>query len=265
MFQRACRLAAAVCLVMPLTLRAQGFEYAASTGQYRVSQKTSGSQDAMGQTQEFQTTNNELLTVTVARASRDTLALTIFVDSVTAVGPMGMPVPGLDKLAGRTVTAKLSPAGIAYSVVGPTDDSLPNGTQITSELSRLLPRVKAKLAAGASWQDTVTGTVRQNGMSVDRRVVATYTVAGDTTVQGQKAWKLTRETSTTMSGGGAPQGQMMSMEGTATGKGVLVVSQSGVYLGGQSEDHASIKVTLTAQAMDVAITTTTNTSIEKVK
>src|SRR5437868_9824844 len=76
MFPRACRLVAAACLVAPLALGAQSFEYAASTGQYRVSQKTSGTQDAAGQTQEFQTTNNELLTVTVARPTHDTLALT---------------------------------------------------------------------------------------------------------------------------------------------------------------------------------------------
>ena len=58
--------------------------------------------------------------------------------------------------------------------------------------------------------------------------------------------------------GGAPQGQMMSMEGTANGKGTVVLSQSGVYLGATSEDHANIKITITAQAMDVTVTTTSN-------
>jgi len=265
MFVRLPRLVATLAFVVPVALPAQGFEYAASSGQYRVSQKATGTQEAQGQTQEFQTSNSELLTITVARASRDTLNLSVFVDSVTAVGPMGMPVPGLDRLAGRTVTAKLSPAGVVYAAVGPTDDSIPNGAQITTDLSRILPRVKARLAPGASWADTTSGTVRQNGLSVDRRVISTYTVAGDTTWQGQQAWKLNRESNTTMTGGGAPNGQMMSLEGTATGKGVVVVSKSGVVLGGTGEDHADIKLTLTAQAMEVAITTTTNTAVEKVK
>jgi hypothetical protein len=262
---RAFRLAAALGLMLPFALRAQAFEYAATSGQYRVTSKTTGTQDAMGQTQQFQTSNNQLLSVSLARATRDTMALTIVVDSVNAVGPMGMPMPGLDKLVGQKISAKLSPVGVVYSAQGPADDSVPNGSQITTELSRLLPRIKAKLAPGAAWTDTVTGTVKQNGMSIDRQVIATYAVAGDTTVQGQKAWKLTRETNTSMTGGGAPQGQMMSMEGTATGKGIVVMGQNGVYLGGTSEDHANIKITLTAQAMDVTVTTTSNTAVEKVK
>lgn len=265
MFAGIFRLTSVVSLAALSAVQAQAFAYTPGSAQYRVTQKTTGTQEAMGQTQDFTTSNDELLTVTLARAAADTISLTVMVDSLNAVGPLGMPVPGVDKLVGRKVVALLSPVGSVYSATGPSDDSVPNGSQITNELSRLLPRMQGRLAAGASWTDTVTGTVRQSGMSVDRRVISTFTVAGDTTVAGEKAWKVTRSTNATLSGGGTTQGQMVSLEGTAAGQGVVLVGRAGTYLGAQSEDHSDIKLTLTAQATDVSIKTTSTTTVARVK
>ncbi|MEX2179932.1 MAG: hypothetical protein WD801_14555 [Gemmatimonadaceae bacterium] len=109
MFPRSLPLAFALGLALPATVIAQGFEYAAGTGQYRVSSTTAGTQEAMGQTQEFDTSSDQLLTLTVARAHRDTLLVTTVIDSMAAVGPMGMTPPGLDKLIGLRVLARTSP------------------------------------------------------------------------------------------------------------------------------------------------------------
>src|SRR6185436_559847 len=111
MFVRPSRLVLALSLALPAAAAAQSFEYAPSSGQYRISSKTKGAQEAMGQKQEFESTNNQLLTVTVARATKDTLAVTVRIDSVAAVGPMGMTPPGLDKLVGVKVAVKLAPYG----------------------------------------------------------------------------------------------------------------------------------------------------------
>src|SRR5262245_8398982 len=179
--------ASALALLVPCMATAQDrFEYAATTGQYRLTSATKGTQEAMGQKQEFESSNNELLTVTVVRASKDTTILTIVIDSVAVVGPMGIVPPGIEKLKSSKITAKIAPFGMPYSVVGPTDDSIPNASQITDELSRFLPRIKAKLAAGVAWTDTITGKTKQGGLELDRRVVAKYTVTGDTTVKGEK-------------------------------------------------------------------------------
>ena len=265
MFGRASRLVLVLSLTLPATAVAQGFEYAPSSGQYRISSKTKGAQEAMGQKQEFESTNNQLLTVTVARATKDTLAVTLVIDSVNAVGPMGMTPPGLDKLVGVRIAAKLAPYGAVYSAVGPTDDSIPQGAQITDEMSRFLPRIRAKLASGASWTDTTSGKVKQAGIDVDRRTVAKFLVVGDTTVKGEKAWKIARETATSLSGSGTSQGQPMTMEGTSNGKAMIVVSQKGVFVGSQNEDQANIKIVLAANGMEIGVTTTANTMVEKVK
>lgn len=266
MFVRSSRLVLALSLALPAAGIAQAFEYAPSSGQYRISSRTKGAQEAMGQKQEFESTNNQLLSVTVARPTKDTLAVTVVIDSVAAVGPMGMTPPGLDKLVGIKVAAKLAPYGAVYSAVGPTDDSIPQGTQITDEMSRFLPRIRAaKLGTGTSWTDTTSGKVKQAGIDVDRRTVAKFTIVGDTTIKGEKAWKIARETTTSLTGSGTSQGQPMTMEGTSNGKATILVSQKGVFVGSQNDDQANIKIVLAANGMEIGVTTTANTTVEKVK
>lgn len=265
MFVRSGRVALALCLAVPAALGAQGFQYAPSTGQYRVTSKTKGAQEAMGQKQEFEQSANELLTVTVARQAKDTLAMTIVIDSINLVGPMGMTPPGLDKVPGTKIAAKLAPHGGVYSATGPKDDSIPMGGQMTDEASRFLPRIRVPLVAGASWTDTTTGKVNQRGVDLDRRSIATYKVVGDTTISGEKAWKIARTSVTNLTGSGTAQGQPITMEGTSNGTATVFVSQKGVYVGSENEEQANVKIVFAANGMEVAVATTANTSVQKVK
>jgi hypothetical protein len=57
----------------------------------------------------------------------------------------------------------------------------------------------------------------------------------------------------------------MTMEGTANGKGTLFVSQKGVFVGSEQEDQANIKIVLAANGMEIGVTTTANTKVEKLK
>jgi len=262
MFAPPGRPALVLSLALPAAATAQGFEYAAGTAQYRIRSQQKAGQEMMGQKQEFESSNNQLVTVNVARASKDTMSMSIVLDSISAVGPMGA---GMDKLRGSKVVAKLSPFGAVYSAVGPTDDSIPNGAQLTEEMSRFLPKIRARLATGSTWSDTTTGKVKQGTMDVERKVVANYKVVGDTTVGGEKSWKIARDAVTSLSGSGMNQGQQMSMEGTSNANGTLLVSQKGTFLGGESEDHATVKIVLAANGMEVGVTTVANTKIEKVK
>lgn len=265
MFARSSRVALALSLALPAAAVAQGFEYAPGTARYRLTSTTKGAQEAMGQKQEFESSNSQLLSITVARPAKDTLAMTAVIDSIAAVGPMGMVPPGLDKLLGIKVVAKLSPFGAVYSSEGPKDTTIANVGQITEEMGRFLPRIRGRLTAGSSWTDTTAGKVKQNGIDIDRQVIAKYTVLGDTTIGGEKAWKIARETTTSLSGSGAPQGQPMTMEGVSNGKGTLFMSTKGVFVGSTSEDQANIKITLAANGMEIGVTTTANTKVEKVK
>lgn len=257
---------ALACAIAPsLPAAAQSFEYAPQQARYRLTSVTKGAQDYMGQHQEFEQSNNQLLSVTVARQAKDTIALTVVIDSISLVGPMGMVPPDLNRLLGLTVSSKLSPFGAVYSTEGPKDTTIANIAQITEEMGRFLPRIRGQLRAGSSWTDTTTGKVKQNGLDIDRQVIATFTVVGDTTVSGEKGWKIARETNATLTGSGAPQGQPMTMDGTATGKGTLVMSQKGAFVGSRQEDQANIRITLAANGTEVGVTTTQNTTVERVK
>jgi hypothetical protein len=243
----------------------KAFAYAPSTSQYRFTSSAKGSQSMMGQSQDFETSAMRLVSITVARATGDTMSLGIVLDSVSVVGPMGMAQPGIDKLAGAKFSAKVSPSGKVYSASGPSEAELPMAAALTDEMGRTLPRIKVNLAQGASWTDTVSDKPKQNGMSLDRQIISRFTVVGDSTVGSEAAWKITRESTTSATGTGTPQGQSVVIESTGTGKGVILISKRGVLLGGESEEQSVAKVTMTANSMEIGVKTTTTTKVLKVK
>jgi hypothetical protein len=241
------------------------FEYAASTGQYRLTASSKISQSMMGQSQDMETSSMRLVSITVARTAADTLSLSMVLDSVSVVGPMGMSPPGMDKLAGAKFAAKVSPSGAVYSASGPSEAESPQAATMTDEMGRMLPRIKSTLAQGATWTDTVADKPKQNGISQDRQIISHFTVVGDSTVGGETAWKITRESTTSATGTGAPQGQNVVFESTGTGKGVILISKRGVLLGGESEEISNVKVTVTGDSTEIGIKSTTTTKVLKVK
>ena len=248
---------------LPAHAGAQGFEYAPGTGQYRITTTTKSAQEAMGQKQEFESSTNQLVTITLARQNKDTLAMTAVVDSVSQTGPMG-PTPGLEKLIGLKADARLSPAGAMYSV-STKDSSVAGATAIADGLGRFLPKIRSRLAKGSTWTDTITGKIKQNGIDVDRQTISKYAVVGDTTVAGEKSWKLARDDSTSMSGSGMMQGQALTMEGTSIGKSALFLSQKGTFIRAEGGEQSTVKLVLSANGLEIGVVSNASTKIEKVK
>ena len=263
MFVRVTRVALALSVALPTIAAAQGFEYAPGTAQYRVTQKVHAVQEAMGQKQEIDNTVGLIVSTKLDRPSKDTLLLTSILDSVSVSSPMGV-MPGMERLMGLKVVSKLSPAGVKYSSVGATDDSIPGASQFVEGLSTFLPKIRS-LTKGATWTDTTTGKLKQGGLDLDRREIATYTFAGDTTLGSEKAYKINRDGSQAVSGSGAAQGQAMTMEGTGTTKGVFVVSTKGVLLSGEGTEDSTAKILLAANGVEVGITRASTLKIEKLK
>lgn len=264
MFARTGRLALLLLAGAPAVAMAQ-FSYAPGTSQYRITSSMKGAQEAMGQRQEIESSSNQLITVAVARAGKDTLQVTTTMDSITIVGPMGMTPPGVDKMRGTKVVAHVSPTGQVYAVTMPVPDSITDAANLTYEMSNVLPKMRGGLKAGFTWTDTTARKVNQGGIDLDRSTVATYTVAGDTTISGQKAMKVARKSKTTMSGSGAQGGQPMTVEGTSEGNGTMFITSSGSFLGYTNSESVNIKVLLAANGMEVGITQDATTKIEKVK
>lgn len=262
MFARTSLVAVAI-VVLSAAAGAQGFEYAPGSSQYRITQVTKIVQEAMGQKQEFESSSNQLVSITLARPSKDTIVLSGVLDSLTQTSPMG-PTPGLEKLIGVKADAKLSPTGSLYSVFT-KDSAIAGATEIAAGLGRFLPKIRGKLVKGATWTDTTTGKIKQGGLDVDRQTISKYAVAGDTTVAGEKSWKLLRDDSTSMSGSGMAQGQAMTMEGTAVGKGALFVSQKGTFVHAEGGEQSNVKLVLSANGLEINVVSNAKTKVEKVK
>ena len=241
------------------------FEYAASTGQYRFTANSKVVRSMMGNSQDMTSSSSRLMTISLARSGPDTITMSLTVDSISATGPMGMVAPGTDKVPGAKFLAKIAPNGSFYSVTGPRETENPVAAGMTDELGRALPRIKAILAVGATWTDTLKDEVKQGALAVSREIITKYTVAGDSLVGGETSWKLTREMTVKGSGKGNAQGQDIAIESAGTGKGTLVISKKGVLMGGVGEETSAGTVTLAASGMQINLNSNTTTTFTKVK
>ena len=259
-------LTAVLCtaLAAAAPLEAQRFEYAPGTAQYRLTAVNKLTQEAQGQKVDQEVTSEQKLTITLGRQSRDTLSFAMTLDSARIQSSAG-PVPDLSPILGLRITGAISPIGVVYATRAPEGSPRDVSASIADEMSRFLPRLRPSLAVGTTWTDTTAGKVNQMGISLDRTVVTTSTVVGDTTYAGERAWRINRTTQATFAGSGTSGGQPLTMEGTSRGTDNLFVARNGTYLGGLLNNAATIKVTLVANGMEVGLTQNQNTTITKVK
>lgn len=263
MFARMSRIALVLAGFAPAAAVGQGFEYAPASAQYRITQTAKASQEAMGQKQDFETSNYQLISVTVTRPHKDTVALVAIMDSVAVTGPMG-PTPGLDKLRGSRSDTRISPAGVLYTS-WVKDSTIAGATGMADGMGRFFPIIRGRLAPGSTWTDSTSGKMNQGGLDIDRKTVSKFVVTGDTTVAGEKSWKVQRTDNTTMSGSGMSQGQALTMEGTSESKGDLYLGQRGTFLGGQGTETSNVKLVLSANGLEIKSVSTAFAKIEKVK
>jgi len=265
MFAGSRRFVAALAFAVPAVAGAQGFEYAPGASQYRVVQSTKAAQEVMGQKQEIESQSTQVVSVTLTRAAKDTVAMDITLDTIFSTNSMNVPTQVMDKFIGMKVAARISPTGVFYSAKGPDEQTMPNASTLTEQMGNFFPRMRATLQKGATWTDTTTGKVTQGGLEIERKTVSHYTVEGDTTVANMKSWKVVRRDSTTMSGSGNSPNGPMTMEGTTKGMGSIFVSPTGQFLGIEGTEDATLKIVLSANGMEIGVTQSATTKVEKIK
>ena len=265
MAARLTRLSLALVLASPLagTLAAQTAGYSTGTTKYRVVTNAKGSQISPAGSQTFDVALREQLTVDLRKHATDTLMATITLDSITLSTSAG-PSPDVSSVKGAKFVTMMSPTGKVYSTQPPTglDATM---AQITDGIGRFLPSYRANLAKGTTWSDTTKGKITQQGMDLDRTIVSTYTVAGDTTYAGQNALRITRETNTIASGSGNAQGTPITMETTSKGNSTYFVSPKGAFLGARSDDDVTSKITVVAQNVEIGVKQSVQTTVEAIK
>jgi hypothetical protein len=198
-------------------------------------------QEMMGVATESSMRLLQMLTVSITPRHRDTLGVTIVIDSIHF--DVGQPIPDslIPNLRGMTVRGTMSPLGKLYAL-GATVDSLAG---LADDFRTFFTPLPAELAVGKSWADTMSVDVNPAGLSVGQMTMAvTSRVSADTTYEGAPAWKIER--TSTGSGGGtnSDSGTQMVFDMKATGAGSSFFGKNGVYLGGTGTSESTATVSI---------------------
>ena len=255
-------LAAAMSVALAVPAQAQDMTYVPGTFQYQLSTELHQKQEMMGQTQEAHRTAAQFITLKLDRQAGDALGFSITVDSANTEAP-GAPTPPPDsKIVGKTVTGTVSPQGRVLTFLAPVDSATTEAE--FRSLRSFFVRLPAKPTRGSFVVDTLADTIQTQGLEIKQFVVMTSTVAGDTTIDGQRAIILERSGTLTMSGEGQQGGNELILDGTGTVGGKIYVSAAGGLLGGQIKNDAQMNVAVPAANMSIPITQTSTSTITRV-
>jgi hypothetical protein len=248
---------------LPLVARAQDVKlsYAPQTATFVINSTTKVAQEMMGQKQEGESQAMQRMSLTTTAKGGGQLDYVVSLDTMSATSSMG-PAPDLSKVIGIKFTGVMGTNGKTIS----GDVQVPLGGDAKSPqanaLRTFLPLLGSNLKVGAEWTDSVTVSVAQaNGAEVTQTTLFKYRLAGDTAVEGTKAWKIAADSKTTVKGQGNMQGQNFSIEGSGTGSGVHVISADGKYLGRSGKDETNLTVTVDAMGMVIPITQSSVVSV----
>lgn len=190
---------------------------------------------------EYDVTTHEWVAVDLERKSRDTLSMTVTVDSIAISSTIDLPKPDVAKLRGAKIQGLVSTSGRAVAFDPPAGTTDPQIAQLYAGFKNfLLPVTTQPLAKGITWGDTVIVQGKRGGLDIVSQAVSTYKIAGDTTVQGQHAWRVERTTYVNQKGTGKEAGEPLEMTGSGTITGVHLISDEGRFLGAQSTQRHEI-------------------------
>jgi hypothetical protein len=261
------RFVASFLLVAGTSLGAQESKlwYTPGSAQYKVTTSTNTTQEMNGQKQEFTASAEQKVSVTIGGGKKDSLALTIVLDSI--VQQVSVPgAPDVSKMIGMTLQGTMSTQGKVYE----SSVKMADGTDAVSQqgegMRRFLPRLPAMIKTGNTWTDTISGRIpAANGAEMNRSAIVTYTVLGDTTIAGQKSWKIGMESKAKITGKGNQQGADFTIDGGANGAGVTYVAPNGWFVGMDATENQELTVTVEAAGMVIPIVSATKTKVERLK
>ncbi len=243
-----CLAAAGSSMAATLPARAQGgapFAYAPGTQQYRITTVTHRTQDQSGGRApfEFEVTTTQYITLRITSAGRDTLGLTISMDSLKVASTLDALPPDTDGFRGTTLRGTMSPQGRIYSFEAPAGTQPGKVTALYRAFRPfLVPFPSGAMAPGLTWADSTVDHIEKKPFTITSTSVTTWTVTGDTTYAGQKAWRVERVAIVTTLGIGTEGTMPLRLEGDDTIRGVRYVTASGTYLGGSATQTSLLQM-----------------------
>lgn len=257
--------ALAVWWAAPIGSQTRPFAYGPGSYHYAVTTTVDRSQDqpAGRPPFAFQVVTRQQVTLDLAAAGPDTLDLTITIDSITVGSSLAAPEPDLGKVRGAKLAGKMSPAGRIYVFEAPAGTA-PETAALYNAFRRFLIALPPRaVAVGNKWTDTTMDTVTKEGVAVTTRTITTSRVAGDTTISGERAWRIVRSSVIEARGTGSEAGQPLRLQNNGTITGTHFISRRGVYLGSASTQRVELLLSVSAAdaSMPIVQTITSNVAL----
>ena len=240
------------------------FAYQPGTYRYRVVTTVDRTQDQPADRPPFtfQVVTRQQVTLALAPLAGDTLDLTIAVDSISVSSSLAAPAPNLDRIRGAKLKGKLSPTGRVYAFQAPGDAD-PETAALYGAFRRfLIPLPGTALSVGSTWADTTTDRVTKEGLDVTTKTITRSRVAGDTTIGGQPAWRIERNSVVEAHGTGTEAGRPIRLRNDGTIAGTHYVSARGVYLGSSSTQRAEMLLSAGESDTSMPIVQTIKSTVE---
>lgn len=239
--------------------------YVPVANRYHLISVITRSQEQGGQKAEFEITNEQQVSVELSARGKDTLDFSYTLDSSRVVSKPPVQLPDVSRLAGTKVNGSMSRSGKVFSVTSNAAADNADARNLVDGMSRFLLVLPENATVGSSWVDTTVNSVNRDGNNLDMSSITTSRILGDTTYQGQKAWRVQRASVLSLEGKQSQAGQELRVNGEGTGSGTYYVSTAGVYLGSMSSQSMKMRITLPATGETVPVTQAVTSKVELLK
>lgn len=230
-------------------------QYMAGSHRYRIETQQHTEQEVMGNTNAFDATVLQLVSVTLVPQG-GALGLTVVMDSTS----LSTNAPGGDaaasavrSLIGKRFIGTITPLGRVTALTSP-DSSVREVQQALNGVRTFLPELPAgPIAAGREWVDTTSTTQAQEMFNMTTRAVRTHRIAGWESRDGARALHITTHSTYTVSGTGDAQGQPLELAGSGRAASDHFISAAGAYLGGTEADTTELNVNVVSAGMSIPV------------
>jgi hypothetical protein len=241
------------------------FTYAPGTQRYRVTTVVNRSQDQAGGRApfEFAVTTTQYITLNLARGSHDTLNMTLTVDSVGVNSTLDALPPDTEGFRGVKLDGKISPRGHLYAFDPPPGTPPGKLTALYRAFRLFLVAFPAtRIAPGTTWTDSSTDVMNRDPFKITSVRTTNWKVTGDTTIAGQKAWRIEGDGSVTLTGEGKQGSTPIQLTGDESIRAVKFFGTNGTYLGGTATQNNQIQMSMAETGEGGPIKQTIRSTVE---
>lgn len=190
----------------------------------------------------------------------------VIIDSLKAETTVPQITPAtVDSARGGMVHAWVDPSGHIKNATA-TPGGNPLLASVQGVVNAMFPRVKAGTKPGDHWVDTTEVNNAGEGNNTKVKLVLNYSAAGNETVAGLPALKVTATSTSTVTGTMEnPMAGTMEVEGSGTGTGTFFVGNDARFLGGELASTINQKLKIAMAPAPIPVVTIQSLSVSLVK